>query len=405
MDIAWNFYRKKPIFACGFAICRKDASGNIFFKTAQTEYSQATKENALVKFTHIDSTGFIASVKEINIKQERRKFALVLTAGHAAYNLKAFKPHHENYMCELENQGFGIAYLLKCFIFESPHELKSRFTSTNYHTPGDFAILLLEVLRGEIDNYEIATEIQIGADCIITGYPTQSDNFRNTLPQLENLSDQEVYNESKKIFCGFTRKVYAKGRVESENNGLIEISCSAAYGMSGSPIISGRKFIGIYTGGPPVPGQRDCMKILQQLDRNENPAKILRKLNGLTKYDMHYTIPLFSRLLNSSIFRDFESIGKALAGEKLTQNEEKKIRGLNDLQLNLSYITEEISKLILENIRDAVVYFKNKDLLKANVGISINHEFFELKIKRIINEFLNCTEFISVNELVEYLKE
>lgn len=136
-----------------------------------------------------------------------------------------------------------------------------------YCLPGDLAILLVEVKLGIANPYELATanDIKLYAPCVISGYPCEPVNSNYCFPQLEGSDSTLIKKAAFSIFYGFNSKVYAKGRIESGRNRLIEISCSTTNGMSGSPIISEGKVIGVYVGGLHIPGQRECIKILQRL--------------------------------------------------------------------------------------------------------------------------------------------
>jgi hypothetical protein len=144
------------------------------------------------------------------------------------------------------------------------------------------------------------------------------------LPQLEGL--ESVEDEANLIFCGFDNIVHAKGRIECVKNGLIEISCSDNSGMSGSPIISQEKVVGVYVEGPLIPGQRECVKILQRLWKQENPLEIMQDIRNLILFDSYFADAIFYQFVEN-----FDLIGRSLAGVKL----KKKLCELKRCELRL----------------------------------------------------------------------
>ncbi|OMJ70927.1 hypothetical protein SteCoe_30995 [Stentor coeruleus] len=402
-DFLYPMHMLRSIGIGDVAISHRDAAGQLFFQETKIIDSPGAKKNALIRFYN-GGTGFIISKKKIPIGQRMVKLALVLTAGHVVCDSVTLKPHSQEFYCYLESGGVRSAYLINYFMDDFPYELRSSLTSAFYYLPGDIAILLLEVIKGKIDSYEIATDIIVGKDCFVSGYPKVPKNIKYCLPQLQNLTFDEITNEANRIFCSFDKKVFAEGKIESENNGLIEISCSTTNGMSGSPIISEGKLVGVYTGGPPVPGQRESLKIIHRLSKNENPVEIFREIKDLENLDMHFIDPVFQEIINAPTTTKFGLLSKVMAGEVLTQKEIKEINGLNRLQEKYERFVSAISSNLSNIVYNSVVSFTNKDLFKANVGISINHGAFKQKIIKIIDEFSRCATFTSLDELIVHLK-
>lgn len=385
------------------AISHENAAGQLYFQETKTVESPGAKKNVLVNFLN-GGTGFIIGKKKISIGQTIKKLALVLTAGHVVCDSETLTPLSKDIFCYLENGGLRKIHLIDFFMKSFPYDLQSSLTSAFYCLPGDIAILLLEVEIGKIDYYEISSDIKLGMDCFVSGYPKKPKNLRYCLPQLVNNTDNEVYNEANRIFCYFDKKVFAEGKIESENNGLLEVSCSTTNGMSGSPIVSEGKFVGIYIGGPPVPGQRESLRIIHRLYKNENPTEIFRDIRDLINLDMNFMDPLFEDIINTEVMNKFGLLSKAMAGEVLTQEEINKIQGLDRLQMRYKQIANNISSLLSGKIYDTVVSFRNKELFKANVGISINHRTFNEKIRIIVNKFSECAIFASLDDLINHLK-
>lgn len=272
--------------------------------------------------------------------------------------------------------------------------------------PGDVAILLLVVDYGKIDKYRLdnSSKVKPGIDCIVSGYPYKPQNILYCVPQLYELSDSAIESEANSIFCDFTGKVYAVGNVENINNGIIEVSCSTTNGMSGSPIISNRKVIGVYVGGPPVQGQRECLKILQRLARRENPLEIFEDLRNLIFFDTFLITPIFGKFFSGSIVQDFYLYGRAMAGGILTTKEKKNIAKISDVPRIFKNLVGQLSSSIYDLIYLAFTEFKEKDKFQANIGISIHHDAFQNGILNIIDKFSNVIRAQTPEDLVNYLR-
>lgn len=399
-------YPKHMLYNVGIGditISHKNAAGQLYFQETKTEEPPGAKENVLVNFLN-GGTGFIINKKKISIGQTIKNLALVLTAGHAVCDLVTLNPLSKNDFCYLENGELRKIYLIGFFMNSFPYELQSSLTSSFYCLPGDIAILLLEAKRGKIDYYEISSDIKVGMDCFVSEFPKKPKDFRYCLPQLVNNIGDEATNEANRIFCCFDKKVFAEGKIESENNGLLEVSCLTTNGMLGSPIISEGKFVGIYIGGPPVPGQRESLKIIHCLNKNENPIEIFRDIRDLLNLDMHFMDQLFEEIINTEVMNKFGLLSKAMAGKVLTQEEINKIQGFGRLQMRYDQIANSISTFLSGKIYYSVLSFRNKELFKANVGISNNHRAFNEKIRIIVNKFSECTIFASLDDLINHLK-
>lgn len=343
------------------------------------------------------------ATKRILVGQIEKVFGLILTAGHVIYNFRTSRLYEERTLCFLENGEVEEAHLIKHFIEEYPYELKSTITDAFYCLPGDCGIMLIQV-NGEIDYYELSRHIEVNSDCIISGYPVRPNEINCCLPQLKGLSRREIELKACRIFCNFDRKVYSEGEIKSENNGIIELACSTANGMSGSPIISQGCVVGIYVGGPPVPGQREVMKILQNLNKNESISDAIRDLEILRNYDRFFTVGLFSRILDSQDISTIKLIIKAQSEVKLSEEEERNFAMIQSPEKTLVNLVHEFSSGLCNLIYKAVSFFKHKGMFQANIGISTNHMALTQDVPEIQRRFSLINSCDTIEDLLNQLK-
>lgn len=185
--------------------------------------------------------------------------------------------------------------------------------------------------------------------------------------------------------------------------GIIEVSCSTTNGMSGSPIVSKKKVIGIYIGGSPVPGQRECVKIIQRLSKKEPWCEILEDLRNLIAFDKFFISPLFYELFNNPLVKKFALLGKALSGSYLTHEEKKEIAKIYTIQDEFDSTVYELSSVLYKKIYTAVIMFRDKYKFQANVGLSVQHEAFRQSIPVIISKFSNVYRAQTLEDLIYYL--
>ncbi|OMJ71450.1 hypothetical protein SteCoe_30333 [Stentor coeruleus] len=319
-------HMRRKIGIGDIAIQDKKAPGSLIFQKTSLIRPNEAKKNVLINFNG-GGTGFIISKNKIFIGGKRKKLAIVLTAGHVVCNFVTLEPYEKYFSCMLEDGNKAEAYFIKSYMKNYPDEHKSIFTNGYYCLPGDMAILLLVVHgKAKIHTYRLAKKSTIisNSACTISGYPCIPNNFRYCIPQLEALTQVEIENEARNIFCNFNNRVYAEGKIENIDNGIIEVSCSTTNGMSGSPIILNRKVVGVYVGGPPIPSQRECIKIIQRLERKENPCEIFEDVRNLVLFDTFFTDNIFKDILKERSVENFELYGRAIAGGLLTEKEKKK---------------------------------------------------------------------------------
>lgn len=73
--------------------------------------------------------------------------------------------------------------------------------------------------------------------------------------------------------------------------------------MSGSPVIVDGFAVGVFVGGPPLPGQRELIKIIQMIASNELLDEAWRMLVFMMGYNIFYRVPLFQDAFSNITIR------------------------------------------------------------------------------------------------------
>ena len=333
----------------------------------------------MVKFGS-EGSGFLVSTRQSLKIGSTFIPGLILTAAHVVCDVLTNQPSKKFFWVELENGELCYAFFLKSYLADYPEELVSRTTGCEYCLPGDVAIL---VLTSEDDLSLNSYDLYIGdrpteGSCFVSGYPERPPAIEYCCPQLT--FDEELENKVERAFHGFNRIVYAEGEIASCHN-LIEVSCSTTNGMSGSPVVFGSKAIGVYVGGPPLPGQR-LLFMLQKMIEEDKIQEAYDKRNELLNYETFYPPNFFDKLIYKI--------------EKCYFTPKDKLH--NKKKLLIKKLDSKLSKCVLTS--------KNKEVFITNTGISVFHPLFQ-DVARRINLFqsLYTNTFNSIDEVLAYLNK
>ena len=232
-------------------------------------------------------TGFIVNALQnpIIIKTEQGKrhiLGLILTAGHVVCDTITFKPIRKSFRC-IVNDFEADAVFLRSFMQDYPEPMISESNGNAFVYPGDLALcLLVSAKKRKLQHIPIASHSEIlrGMSVIIAGYPKPPEDPLYCCPQLRGSTSKELLKEINKAFHNFESLVYSDEKIIGMTNCLLDINCAATNGMSGGPIFSAEtnKIVGIYVGGPPLPGQHQ-LYIVSQLIQQGQYAEALHRLN------------------------------------------------------------------------------------------------------------------------------
>ena len=318
---------------------------------------------------------------------------LLLTAGHCVCDVLTLEHYFVREYCDLnKNDSSYQAMYIANFMEAFPQELISS-NSFSYCLPGDVAILALisADINAKFNFYPKAEEIDcsINNSCSVSGFPSYSDStFTFMYPHM--ITDMETTrNQVKAAFYNFNQLVCSEGTF-IESNYLLEVTSSTYVGMSGSPIVSNNKLIGIFCGGPPMPGQREVLLIAAFLLK-DNPIEAYNGLKSCIPYDIYYTEPIFQNLLDNfsvclliSLMCKNKGILNAPELAFFDEFIKKKIHD-SELGAKIVKLKSAIILSLFSLIRSTVLLIKDRRCLSFNIGISTKHPAFQAIDKVIEN--------------------
>ena len=225
-------------------------------------------KNLVFKLQNRGTAFLVHKFKKIIKINNEFALGLLLTAGHCVCDPNKLTPDDTRFQC---NDKFE-AVFLKSFMADFNYPMMS-MTNNNYFVyPGDLALLLLttkEKSIPKVSSLEIDTAITFGSEITVAGYPVRPENILNCCPNLYGASKEEILREMNAAFHNFSTLVYSDGDLLNNSNELIDINCVGVNGMSGGPVICGGKLVGVYVGGPPLPGQYMLWQINRYVMAND----------------------------------------------------------------------------------------------------------------------------------------
>ena len=262
-DWHFPFHMINSTYFGDVAIPIRQGSG-IFFEPTEIN-TPHDFTNAVFQIGH-GGTGFLISISETEINGVLQKVGLILTAAHVILDFDQGLPSSNSFGCFLGDDNDD-AYFLREFLSTSTIQHKCQSTNSEYCLPGDVAILLIILENckpsGFFEPIDLP-KIVSSMPCYVSGFPSYPIIPKYGIPY-PNLTNSQIQRKMNDIFHNFRGMIFSHGQVIHENDTLIEISCSTTSGMSGSPIVSQGKYLGIYVGGPAIPGQRELMLIISKV--------------------------------------------------------------------------------------------------------------------------------------------
>ena len=320
--------------------------------------------------------------------------SVVLTAGHCACDALSLKNTFWTENCGFSKKNWSLKVLyLTSFMKAYPEEL-SCSNNFSYCLSGDLSLLAL-----------ISSDPGINLDCFavenkieslneskgyVCGYPCYTDsNFMSMYPH--EFTDLEVAkNKVKEAFFNFDTLVCSEGSIKQTGH-LIEISASAYSGMSGSPIVVNNKLIGIFCGGPPLPGQREALLLARMIEADQG-LEGYYLLQKCIQYDSHYKTPIFTDIANNFETQLLFCLLFNFKGESSVPELKNVYEYVKN---NLSESSQDSERSLLKSffisklfdfVYNSPSYITNTSMLVFNTGISIYHPAF----KAINNVLNNC---------------
>lgn len=373
---------------------------SFLFRPAKTTVP-ADLKRAVFKFKD-GGTGFLISISEMQINRVTKKFGLLLTASHVILDPKKGKLKDFNFSCKLEGYKEK-AYLIKEFSNSKTSDHICSTTKSLYCMPGDIAILLVTLNNCRSPEYFEPLDLSFTTSnlkCFISGFPKKVNKF-NFYNPYKNLPDTQINEISRKIFNKHKGLVHSYGSVINENETLVEISCSTTNGMSGSPIISQGKYIGVYVGGQALPGQKELVDVMKLVVEG-NYDQAMQVLKSMICYDKFYEYEAFKNFIIESQWILFRS--EWILKSELPIHEMKNIKNLGGKNKPKKFKVKEFLKSAYSLLRDLVWNYKQRLSHCANLGISYKNDVFR-EVDFCVEFFLTCKErsFSCIDELLDSL--
>ena len=253
-------------------ITYRDPDGRVIPKSFVVKFVRGGSGFVIKKLPHAISigTGYIIGI--------------IITAGHVVCDTSSHIPDYKSFSCKIDDKDFE-AIFFKSFMKEHTEPMLS-FTSKNFFIySGDIALLFLfSKKKVKLTQLEISrpNEINIDSDIVIMGYPVKPEDISYCCPVLRADEGDERDKLINEAFHNFEHLVYSRGHIVGKSEAIIDINCASTNGMSGGPIVANNKIVGVYLGGPPLPGQYQlyCVNQLVRANRFAEAFSALRAIQG-----------------------------------------------------------------------------------------------------------------------------
>ena len=233
----------------------------------------------------------------------------------------------------------------------------------------------------------LASDIEcVSRDSVfVSGFPVGFMNLKQILPQSDAIENAATkINEG---FHYFRNQVIAEGPMTVTDSGLAELELSSTLGMSGSPIFvkndSRFEVIGIYCGGPPLPGQRELIKIIKLVMQDDikiayERIKTVPFADGhLFNYSPKYMAAKTG--LKNLIYSISDRQEREKMRDRFEDEEVAAIDRFNDEELG-SFIADtkyHVCDGIVNLVQESLMNYKNSQEICFNSGISIRARVFD----------------------------
>lgn len=283
----------------GYVIIRKREESGILFD----EPTVIVQEEKTFMICNERGSAFIIEKFSNPFKLKNKKWyalGFALTAAHAIYN----GPSYTTKVSTSIRCGFN-EYDLKtmrlCPLKNWCNGFNQNLIASNgnpFCLPGDIALCLLVSLNTVVEISAIPLgKCFNGVECSILGFPSsKAQNPVAICPYLRN--EKSAKEKIKSIFHEDRALVESKGYV-LRNEELLEVSCSGTFGLSGSPVIADGHAVGVFVGGPPLPGQKVVLKISTIIESKSNIQEAWDLLISLQELADYYINPIFQDLLEN----------------------------------------------------------------------------------------------------------
>ena len=362
-----------------------NSSGVLVIKNTSQTPCQGVRSNTIVEF-RCGGTGFlIASALNTQVGSFYI-LGLVLTAAHVVCKIGTLQPKSSEFQVLLENGSRCLAYFIRSYVHDYPHDMLSEVRKLHYCLPGDVAILLLVSKKPELVNhYPLANQMTRGSHCFVSGYPQRPDDLAYCFPEGKDRTDLETIVEQ--AFNSFHGIVHSEGEIIGMSETLIDISCSTTSGMSGGAVVSESEIVGVYVGGPPIEGQRELLQALHSVE-NDEIRTVYNNIQNFKDLDIHFTENIFERKLVDPIEQCYAEA----------------VKPRNSKNNNYPNIKSRLIREMYDMLYTCVTHYKTPKEFSTNTAVSIQHLLFE-DVRDKVNKFqtLDRLPAADIDEIIAHL--
>ena len=324
---------------------------------------------------HLKSEGTAFVFKKLPVPIAIQKLSLyavafVLSSAHVVCSSLTLEPRITFIQCKFDKTPQGLQlFRLSDGLKQFPEMLKAS-NGFNYWLPGDVCIFL--VLSPD-PNIEL-TEMPIDFECRL---PNSTKSIVSGFPFVDHYALSCVYPYEKNatvavtrltaIFHGGNQLICSLGKVKYCGD-LLELTCTMMNGMSGSPVVSNNKIVGLSLGGPVLPGQHELTKSAQLINKNDYHAAWEAYKSFYTYSDLY--LPSALDLSHQEFCIHF-----AWLFEERALNLPEGLTALSESTKEMLKVLHPLPKqrlmgMLIDKVYELMSLLKNKDEICYNVAIS-----------------------------------
>jgi hypothetical protein len=259
---------------------------------------------------------------------------------------------------------------------------------------GDLALLLVLSPSDTVELNEIDIEqvpVSLNTMCYLSGIPYgMKTDLNYSYPYA--VDEDEAKKRMIRIFHSPSELIVSEGCVVASNQ-FLEINCSTCSGLSGSPLFSNNKLIGIFCGGPPLPGQKELFNAVMCL-HEEKYFESWVCYQEFESLSFHY-----ENISRMTILIGFKSIFMMM--NLRIPDELNSLRNSRSMDLKEEKIV--LIRAIYMLIKDLVQKFRNKDKYCFNIALPTWGEGFRMILQfaeDVLVDTKNKTEVFYVRDMI-----
>ena len=300
-----------------------------FFTSTERSIPGRNIPEGFVCHLSADATGFVAAKCRGDWKFQNSQVAgLILTAAHSVINLITGEFIEDNdiyatfHPDRTRPEGFEVIPLYSFTQLLRKDIHYSETTKANYPISNDIAVCLLignPNIISEVNFINTGEELKEKTEVLVSGHPKRHLKKSYIYPSALR---KVVSKDLTKHFFQYSCQINSHGKVKNASDSLLEITCSATSGMSGSPILvqttdadqglNNYSIAGIYVGGPPIPGQFELYELCKSYYQGRSAEQIISEFRDISSQhkDLFVKDPFRDalRLLSESLFEDVDDI-------------------------------------------------------------------------------------------------